>query len=397
MLKDIHKQKRSLSKRFPGKDSLRLIEDLLKANGTVDWEQEPLDESSIRRAEDMRLRLSFVQGAEIGEGIPWHAYSEMEIQSLLKIHFETLGYRVSWRHRDDPSHEKGIDLECVKKDNSQRIAIAVKKKPRHDDIAQVVELAKASANRLVYVYVQGASQSFLDNFRQFSKKIELWDYTKLEEELRLSNLGLKLVVDNSPAAEAVGKITSSIVRITSANKVTSSSDANLEESLRNLWTLKDRAVTIYKCASMLQLILERFQSLDYKDLMYMVRRGLDFLYVYGFFPITNVIERLPSGLRRTIKNVHDKDPAGSNWGCLWTYHRGLVPGNVFAVLRGYEKSEKEMDIPLERLKKSDREKLLKSLEEIAKNFQSAAAEFRRIAVWAYGLEATFDQAFERLT
>ncbi len=61
------------------------------------------------------FELIFTSGGTLSRGIPWIKYTENEIQGILKIHFEILGYDVIWRHKDDPANEHGIDLECQKK------------------------------------------------------------------------------------------------------------------------------------------------------------------------------------------------------------------------------------------------------------------------------------------
>lgn len=105
--------------------------------------------------EEDELDGPFAMGAIIDNEIPWKDFDEVEIQGLLKLHFEDLGYKVIWRHRQDPANEEGVDLECIRKTPANRVVIAVKKKPKHDDISQVLELSNTDANRRIYVYVEG--------------------------------------------------------------------------------------------------------------------------------------------------------------------------------------------------------------------------------------------------
>jgi len=53
--------------------------------------------------------------------IPWNEFSELEIHGILKMHFESLGFKVIWRHREDSANEKGIDLECIHKKNRKKV------------------------------------------------------------------------------------------------------------------------------------------------------------------------------------------------------------------------------------------------------------------------------------
>ena len=73
------------------------------------------------------LDINFSIGHPISRGIPWTKYTEREIQTLLKMHFEQQGYDVVWRHEQDPANENGVDLECVNGTTKKRLLIAVKR------------------------------------------------------------------------------------------------------------------------------------------------------------------------------------------------------------------------------------------------------------------------------
>lgn len=121
--------------------------------------------------DETELQSPFAMGAEVDDEIPWAAYDELEIQGLLKVHFEELGYKVVWRHQDDAANEEGVDLECSR-GQADRILLAVKKKASHDDISQVLDLVKHKAAKRIYVYTESASQSFRNNFKEFSNRVE---------------------------------------------------------------------------------------------------------------------------------------------------------------------------------------------------------------------------------
>ena len=131
------------------------------------------------------LDVNFASGNPVSKGIPWDAYLELEVQTILKIHFEKLGFEISWRHQDDPANEKGIDLECTRDSDNQKVLIAVKKKPKKEALAQLVELVGHPANKRIYVYIGGAAQSFRDKFSTFEPQVEFWNEKKLEEHSSL--------------------------------------------------------------------------------------------------------------------------------------------------------------------------------------------------------------------
>jgi len=111
-------------------------------------------------------------GSLISRGIPWNSFSELEIQGIVKMHFEYLGFDIVWRHKDDPANEGGVDLDCRRETDKMRVLVAVKKKPKKEALAQVVELALEQADQRICVYLGGSSQSFRDRLASFEMKVE---------------------------------------------------------------------------------------------------------------------------------------------------------------------------------------------------------------------------------
>ena len=59
--------------------------------------------------------------------IPWKLYSEPEILEVLTEIFEVKGYQVYNIHKTDRRGEEGVDLECAKPAENQKIILAVKR------------------------------------------------------------------------------------------------------------------------------------------------------------------------------------------------------------------------------------------------------------------------------
>jgi hypothetical protein len=98
---------------------------------------------------------------------------------------------------DDPANEKGIDLDCIHKKNHKKIVIAVKKKPKLNDLGQVIQLSQQGADQRIYLYLNGATQSFRDQMGMFKSTIEFWDEKLLEKNLDESHLAIWLKIVNS--------------------------------------------------------------------------------------------------------------------------------------------------------------------------------------------------------
>jgi hypothetical protein len=170
----------------------------------------PLAATMANDEDEDLVEMNFLQSGSISHGIPWLSFSEKEVQAILKIHFETLGYDIVWRHGDDPANEGGIDLECSSP--RRRILVAVKKRPKKDALAQVVELSNETADQRVYVYIGGAAQSFRDQLANFADKVEFWEEKTLEDRLNESEVTRMLKSDNSLAYKAMLKIMQILVK-----------------------------------------------------------------------------------------------------------------------------------------------------------------------------------------
>src|SRR6267143_6075864 len=151
----------------------------------------------LREMEEFVADVRLTDGAVLSKGIPWEEFSEREVQGILKIHFEVLGYDVTWRHHDDPANERGIDLECSREKGHAKVLVSVKKRPKKEALSQIVELSDEPADKRVYVYIGGASQSFRDKIPKFKRRVEFWNEEPLEERLSDTGLALSMKVDNS--------------------------------------------------------------------------------------------------------------------------------------------------------------------------------------------------------
>jgi len=343
------------------------------------------------------MDINFASGNPISKGIPWDAYPELEVQTILKIHFETLGFEVSWRHQDDPANEKGIDLECTRDSDNQKVLIAVKKKPKKEALAQLVELVDHPANKRIYVYIGGATQSFRDKFSKFEPQVEFWDEKKLEEHLSDSGLTLQLKIANSRANDAMLRIMKRLIGvIKSKPEKDSLSGKPSQETMETLWGMKDRAVTFHRCFAMAQLMFEdssRFGELTDEQVQNLVVYVLDYVYVYGLMSLCRTFEDLSPELIELLSYVYDITKIRSNWLELYTYSRGLVPGAVDTAHREYAKERAEWKGVVKSLKARAKEAGSPEIEYT--RLDRAAEAFRRLNVWGHGLESTLDDLYTK--
>jgi len=329
----------------------------------------------------------------LSRNIPWKEFSELEIQGILKMHFESLGFKVVWRHRDDPANENGIDLECTHKKDQNKVIVAVKKKPNKNDLGQVLQLSQQVANRRIYLYLNGAAQSFRDQMVTFESEVEFCDEKALENILDESGIAIWLKIDNSDAILALNSISKNLFASIEKSPLVSFPKRN-KQTMKTLWDLKDRSVTLSKCATLAQFTFEnpkRIGKLNYKQIQDLQIWYLNFLYSHSLISLSYIFESLSTDMRIIFSHTFEKTNGRSNWMMLESIHPGLVPGNVESHI-SHEISEK-----LEKLESSKTENIVKERSESDFEeyyFSQAANEFRHIGIWADGLEYTIDYLFE---
>jgi len=309
----------------------------------------------------------------VSEGIPWKKFSEIEIQAILKHHFEILGFDVIWRHKHDSANEKGIDLECIRKADKKKIIIAVKIKPLKNDIAQVLELTNSRADQKIYVHINGTAQSFRDLSEQYGSDIEFWDPNKLEEKLEESNLTLILKINNSCTSNAIHDITK-ILEKTINTIPKQEFPQPTAEVMETLWGMKNRAVSVNKCAN-----LNNNQVLD--------------LVLWCHDHISSALDSLLDGfksqssdMKAIIYHTHKVTSVRSNWRNLKFFDLGLIPGNVESMIGETSVTLTDNDIDLH--DEIPKEKIDDNTS--TQIFKNAAGEFCAIAIWADALEDTVD-------
>jgi len=370
------------------RQDIRLLEDV----GLDATELCPDGEYQDEYLADMNLMM----GNPLSKGILWKDYSELELQTLLKMHFEMMDYDTTWRHRDDPANEKGVDLEFNRKSDGRRVLVAVKKHPKKGALAQILELAGQAADERIYVYIGGAVQSFRDKLGVFRSKVQFWDERELESRLNGTGLTMQLKVANSKTYQAMFKIMVQLIDAIQKKPPRGPPSKPRAETLETLWGMKDRAVTTSKCATMAQLMLGdpgRFGELSHEKVQNLVVYLLDYIYAYGLMSLQKTFEDLSPELRWLLYYVHKKTKIRSNWLELFQYSRGPVPGEVELFHQEFEKDRAKRTEALRGMKSIVHDDT--SAEPKAIHLEDAAILFRSLSIWADGLEGTIDDLYER--
>lgn len=191
--------------------------------------------------------------------IPWNLYSESEILEVVTNIFKEKGYNVYNFHKIDRRGEEGVDLECTKTAENEKITIAAKKKPEKTDVGQLREFAGSPSASKIYIYVEEPSATFKNTMDELKNKISFWNSEKLTRELFFTNLKfyLFMCLENS-FERIVYEIVDGFLKVYNqvGDKVKPLSKTT-QEMLNLLWVAKDRTSSLHKSLRTLQLLFER--------------------------------------------------------------------------------------------------------------------------------------------
>lgn len=191
--------------------------------------------------------------------IPWVEYSEEEIQDAIHYLFKFRGYRVTNLHKADRRGEKGVDLECVKSGETEKIIIAVKKKPSKSDIQQLNEFVRRDSKNKIYVYLSEPSADFRFEMDKMRDLVSFWDSEKLTFEL--FNTDLKFysfcILENYVEKHAF-EISEKIMEFyINYEEMEYSKPKPLDnQMIRILWQMKDRSASIHRIFAFGQFLFE---------------------------------------------------------------------------------------------------------------------------------------------
>jgi hypothetical protein len=197
----------------------------------------------------------------------WRTYPEPDIHEIIACFYEFAGYRVTNTHKAGASQERGVDLFVEK--SGERIAIQVKKKPKGNDRAQLLDLCRIDCTKRIYVYTEDPVRSFVEEMNKVKVKerVEFWDtHTTVEQLHKLMPYGLTLMMlSHSEPVKTVLRIVETIESIVLRGMELSSEDhQKLSEKLgviqtipQLIWEGKDFTSSFHKTTKYLYQVLEK--------------------------------------------------------------------------------------------------------------------------------------------
>jgi len=181
--------------------------------------------------------------------------AEDQAQNLLRSAFEAEGWAVTNVHRADPRHEKGADLDCER--DSNRRLVAVKIKPKKEDIPQLETLAaRANEGELYYAYFDDPTVHFREKAKELDGRVHFLSPLDLHEVFLRDEVVDYLVFYFGvlPLARELAHVFSAIWQ---AREIVPAKAFSTPEELQSIWDLKD---AVLKTRSAVGLVAIRWET-----------------------------------------------------------------------------------------------------------------------------------------
>lgn len=284
--------------------------------------------------------------------VPWKLYSEMEILEVLTLLFRTRGYKVYNVHKTDRGGENGADLECTKTGETEKILIAVKKKPRKIDVGQLETFAKRTARTKIYVYIEEPSTAFRKAMEKVKDQVSFWNAGKLTYEAFSTHIRfyLFMVIENSFEIP-IFEMTRSFFQVYfSLKKKRAGKPIRADSKMLNLlWAAKDRGSSLHKALRTLQRIFEEMDlsRIDEESKRSIVEAFLKSLEELKFQSLDTLYDHLQEFLEKYPTNFEqycEQTKGSSNWRYFASNVPQLSPKFIIESLeRSYEFEAKHKD------------------------------------------------------
>jgi len=253
--------------------------------------------------------------------IPWEMFSEEEIHFIIQRACESNGWEVYNTHSIQRTAEHGADL-IVTKDDGIRVAIAVKIKPRSQDRAQLLDLARRPEKEKIYIYIKDPTPDFVNEMKTYANQINFFDKNKLNKWIFDLNPHIfsSLVIDSHKFSLKLLEIQKSLIKFfyeSTKGNVKPVRTQLGEELLRILWRLKDETASLNKTFRSFQLMFEVSKEKEpepQKDVIFLngFINVLDNFYTSALF-INRFINKFWEENKNFVSYVIQKTEDRSNW------------------------------------------------------------------------------------
>lgn len=310
--------------------------------------------------------------------------------------FEQKGYDAYNLHKADRAGESGVDLECTRKGETEKLLIAVKKHPSSKDVDQLKMFAQHNGTK-IYVYTQAPTTRFSSEMKKLQNRVSFWNSAKFSSEMfsACPKLYVFLVIQNIFEQDMLD-ITMNFCEIyfdLDKKRREPQVPVKAEPAMLNLlWNAKDRSASLNKSLNSLQTIFEKsdLSAIDEKtkesitNAYFAAIASLD---RSSLRPLKRAFEEFISKYQGNFDSFCTQTSHASNWIFFLQNLPELAPGHV---VRTFEKARVEYNEVkdfLEKIKATTKTEPEENIGEILGDIS------RILSVGAYWLEDTVDDLF----
>lgn len=326
--------------------------------------------------------------------IPWSEYSEDEIQEVLTAIFEQKGYEVYNIHKVDRREEDGVDIECTRLGETEKILISVKKHPRKKDVNQLHKFADKPSKTKIYVFVGEPSSAFKGAMEKVKHKVSFWNSKKLTYEIFNTDIRfyLFLIVENYFEKD-IYTITLSFTKFYydfAKNGPKYRKTLKLDNEMLNLlWNIKDRSASLHKSLRNLQTLFEEMNQLEIEERSKMCitrayLKALSHLHKDSLKPLRELYLEFLKKYPANFEQFCRESRGSSYWKYVLEIRPRLLPGFILESFKEEKEMLREMKNETQKVAIPNKERFSEILGDVA----------RILANEAYWLEDTVDNLFK---
>lgn len=331
-------------------------------SGFADWNDEKKDFSKIKEIlSDLEIPPNKIEGKlphtqkklsleetspinselKITEEI-FDTYSEDELRTIVKLHLKSLDYKVEDIHEADPSGEKGTDLIYYK--DGKEIGMAIKIKPKKEDIYQMQELAeRGDIDEKIYIYLETPTMDFREKMEEYKDRVDFWDGKTLAQKMKKENLPLytEIKLCNHLFFLRLSKIMWKLQQLLYEIRENDEEEVDYEfnfdkDRIKKAWRLKDDLVNFNKSFLHLKVLIEeKPETIDgpvaVNNILF---KWID---IVGFDTRANLPEFIDQN-KKLSKFIAQKTEMRSNWLTIADFRYRFMS----------EKNRKELGIKIDR-------------------------------------------------
>lgn len=327
--------------------------------------------------------------------VDWNQFNEEQVQTLIAILFQSIGYSIENWHEADRAREDGADLIVRKSKDS--IALAVKIKPKTEDRQQLSDLSKRKEKKKIYVYIQTPSGKFRESMSEHDEIVDFWGKEELNDFFVKKNSGFttSLIFDGHKISQTIHEAQRTLFELLrKCRSLEKRAPKRLDsQSFKLLFRLKDDGVSLHKTNQNVIPLIEKPINMKKRELNeHFLRLFLEYLDILNsrLISFLHYFELFYNRNEDLVNNSIIENDGRSHWLDILQYSTDNALPSLQKELKEAIKYDKLLKTIKKRFPDKEQEKYWR---ERAKNNEVWAvmeSRVRKLMIFGAGIEAIVD-------